>query len=441
MLSKQPWMKLQIEMKMEWQQCFDEGLAVEKYEQLCTELAESTENREEESVRLAEEMHACPMRQDYSYVEPSDLEDIKFLSSLSFPKFSKVPDDEALQNKIIGAWMGRIFGCLLGKPVEGWRRDRLLPLLKETGNYPMHKYLEKKDFSDELVKRLDIPTGWCWRDNVGSVTPVDDDTNYTVFAMKLIENYGHDFISDDVLEGWLKWIPIFQTCTAERVAYRNAALGFFSPETAVRKNPYRELVGAQIRGDFFGYITPGNPKKAAEYAFRDAAISHTKNGIYGEMWAAAMLAAAAVCDNVTDIIESGLAVIPQNCRLSEDIKAVLDWHKQGVPVDEVIEHIHKKYDERTDYHWCHTCPNAMIVTMGLLYGNNDFGKSICLAVQAAFDTDCNGATVGSVLGLFIGRDKISEKWAFTDKLQTSIDGYNVVTISELTEKTMSLITR
>ena len=441
MLSTQQWMKLQNEMKIQWQQCIDEGLAVEEYEQLCTELTDSDEDREGEAIRLYEKMLTCPVCSDYSYVEPSDYEGIKAASSGYFPKFNKEPSCEILRDKINGAWTGRIFGCLLGKPIEGWRRDRLLPLLKKTDNYPLHKYIEKKDFTDELIAELKIDPDACWRDNAGDVTPADDDTNYTVFAMKLIETYGIDFTPSDVMEGWLRWIPLISTCTAERVAYRNAANGLIPPYTATCNNPYREWVGAQIRGDFFGYIAPGNPEKAAEYAFRDGSISHIKNGIYGEMWVAAMHAAASVCDNMTDVIAAGLAVIPQKCRLCEDIKTVLDWHKQGISAAEAIELIHERYDEKFEHDWCHTNSNAMIVAIGLLWGNNDFAFSICLAVQAAFDTDCNGATVGSIMGMFLGSSGISEKWAFTDKLQTSIDGYNVVTISQLTKKTMELINK
>ena len=441
MLSKHPWIKIQKDMKIEWQQLRDEGYEVDAYKALCEEISESEEDRECETAPLAEKMKSAPVKADYPYTEPSDLEGIRAAASHRFPVFNKMPDNDVLADKITGAWTGRIFGCLLGKPVEGMRRDKLLPMLKGTDNYPMHKYIEQKDFSEDLINKLDLNLNRCWRDKVDKIVPVDDDTNYTVFSLKLVEVYGFDFTAEDVMEGWLRWIPMLATCTAERAAYRNAAFGLLPPETAEYKNPYREWIGAQIRADYFGYITPGDPKKAAGYAFRDASISHIKNGIYGEMWVAAMTAAAAVCDSMPDIVSAGLAVIPQKSRLARDVKEVLDWHAAGVGASEAIERIHSKYDEHDGHDWCHTCSNAMVVAVGLLFGNKDFGKSICLAVEAAFDTDCNGATVGSILGMLLGAGGINKEWAFTDQLMTSIDGYNLVKISDLTEKTMKFISR
>ena len=92
-------------------------------------------------------------------------------------------------------------------------------------------------------------------------------------------------------------------------------------------------------------------------------------------------------------------------------------------------------------HWCHTIPNAMIVTAALLGGDGDFGKSICLAVQAAFDTDCNGATVGSILGMFVGAKGIEGRWTapFRDGLVTAIDGFPLVTPDQLAARTLALI--
>ena len=131
-----------------------------------------------------------------------------------------------------------------------------------------------------------------------------------------------------------------------------------------------------------------------------------RNGIYGEMWVAAMLAAAAVTGDTDTILDAGLSQIPARARLARDIAKVRKWYAEGVPAGEAIERIHACYDEHTRHGWCHTNSNAMIVAMALLYGQGDFGRSVCLAVQAAFDTDCNGATVGSVLGVRNGFNSI-----------------------------------
>lgn len=110
-----------------------------------------------------------------------------------------------------------------------------------------------------------------------------------MLALKLLERYGHNFTSADVAETWLLGIPAFHACTAERVAIRNLMTGILPPQTGRRRNPYREWIGAQIRADFFGYIAPGNPAAAAAMAYRDGVVSHTKNGVYGEMFIAAWL--------------------------------------------------------------------------------------------------------------------------------------------------------
>ena len=206
-------------------------------------------------------------------------------------------------------------------------------------------------------------------------------------------------------------------------------------------NPYREWIGAQIRGDYFGYINPGDPKMAAEMAWRDASISHVKNGIYGEMFIAAMIAVAAVTNNAEEIILGGLAEIPHTSRLAEDVMSVLDAYKNGKTHADVLAMVNAKYDEYTAHGWCHTISNAMIVAAALLYGAGDFGKSICLAVQTGYDTDCNGATVGSVFGMANGVASIPEYWTkpINNKIHTSIFGIGTVNITDCAEKTMKHI--
>ncbi len=450
MLEKQMWMRYAPDMVTEWRQTMEEGRDVTRFRELCEEIAAISETGDCEKLALetAEQMHKAPMREDYPYSEPSDYTEIERSSSgCAAVNWRDVVNEEVLREKIAGAWIGRISGCLLGKPMECLRTPVIHTILLDTGNFPMNRYVDSREFPKELPEKVGMDgfANWqkCWVDTIGGKAPIDDDTNYTVMAMKLIDEYGVDFTPDDILEAWLYWMPMLSACTAERVAYRNAAQGLSAPETATRANPYREWIGAQIRGDFFGYLNPGDPKRAAEMAWRDASISHVKNGIYGEMFVSAMLAKAVVCDDITEIIMAGLSQVPVRSRLSHEVGRVLDWFASGVPEEEVFSRIHKSYDEFDQHNWCHTNSNAMIVAACLLYGGKDFSKTVGLAVQTGFDTDCNGATAGSVLGMVLGERRIPERWpaAFGWTLRTSIAGYHEVTVDELTEKTMLLIAR
>ena len=156
------------------------------------------------------------------------------------------------------------------KPVEGWRRARINGLLEETGNLPLKGYIssdipaavrEKYGVRDDQHAYGAEKTGWI--NNVACM-PEDDDTNYTLLALKLVEQYGRGFTPDDAAENWLMNLPLLHTCTAERAAYINLAQSVYPPQSAVWRNPYREWIGAQIRGDLFGYICPGDMETAAE---------------------------------------------------------------------------------------------------------------------------------------------------------------------------------
>ena len=176
-------------------------------------------------------------------------------------------------------------------------------------------------------------------------------------------------------------------------------------------------------------------------AWRDGCISHVKNGIYGEMFAAAMLSVAAVTGNIRDIILGGLAEIPHTSRLYAEVISVLEGFENGVSQADCFAAIHKKYDEHTSHGWCHTIPNAMIVAATLLYGGGDYSKSICMAVEAAFDTDCNAATVGSVLGMAFGSGIIDAYWRapIAGKIHTSIFGVGTVDIADCVRLTLKHI--
>lgn len=436
------WELYASDLTVEYQQCEEEGLDVSVYKDVFTSvsLLPLSEQKKKIADVLFEAVLQAPMRADYKYTEPSNLEEIQALRS-PYPISAKVPNKSILYDKIYGAWMGRICGCMLGKSIECIHSDELIPFLKETGNYPMHRYIYRSDLTDERVSKYKFPfSGRLYADEISSM-PQDDDTNYTVMAQEIIDHYGKDFTSLDVSRAWLQYQPKDAYCTAERVAFCNFIKGYVPPCSAAYKNPYREWIGAQIRGDYYGYINPGNPEKAAEMAFRDASISHIKNGIYGEMFVAAMLACAAVTSNVEEVIRGGLAEIPHTSRLYESIMDILDYYHNGKSFQNCLHLIQHRYDEFTSHGWCHTISNAMIVVASLLYGEKNYGKSICLAVQSAYDTDCNGATVGSILGMINGIQGIDSVWTapIHDTLKTALFGISKKSVTELAKHTLDHI--
>lgn len=405
------WEVYASQLMIEYEQSMDEGLDIEAYKEVFEAVSKMPLDSKKDQMAdvLFQIVQSAKVREGYPYKEPSELEEIRALCK-AHAFVEKKPDRQELAEKIYGAWMGRVCGCLLGKPVEGIHIGELHSLLKSSDNFPMYRYITSQDVTREMYENyvFDLKDK-CFADTVDGM-PVDDDTNYVVLSQKLIEDYGRDFTSADVVKVWLAYQPKDAYCTAERVAFCNFVKGYQPPASAVYKNPYREWIGAQIRGDYFGYINPGNPKEAARMAYRDAAISHRKNGIYGEMFVSAMIACAAVTDSIDDIIKGGLAQIPHTSRLYEAVTEVLSSYYAGMSREDCFAQIHKKYDEHTGHGWCHTISNAMIVTAALLYGEGDFGASICMAVETGFDTDCNGATVGSVLGMRNGIDGIGRMW-------------------------------
>lgn len=427
------------QLMIELRQCTEEGMDIEKYRDLFAAVAALP--LDENKVKLADVIfdivRNAPQREDYAYCEPSDLDSILAERNIALCE-GKKPAPADLRERIAGAWYGRIIGCLLGKPVEGMRTNELLPLLKGSDNYPMHRYILSTDVTEEQMNTFRFKlAGRCFADTVDAA-PVDDDTNYTVLYQLLIERYGREFTPYHVARHWLSKQGKDAYCTAERVAYRNFINGYYPPDSAVYQNPYREWVGAQIRGDYFGYINPGDPATAAEMAWRDACIAHVKNGIYGEMFVAAAIATAAVTDDIKQIVLGGLSQIPAKSRLYEALMRVIEQYESGVTSEAFFADLHTRWNEHDGHDWCHTISNAEIVTAALLYGKGDFSRSICMAVEVGFDTDCNGATVGSILGMRNGVATIDPVWTapLHGKLKTTIFGVDTVEIDTLVEKTM-----
>jgi ADP-ribosylglycohydrolase len=436
------WLTLEQVVDDELVQASEEGKEVGLFQQELNRIKMLPEEQcTVELQNVYHEMTNAKIRTDYPYSEPTELMKIRSeRNRLVVPEKNGTNlSRQELLDRIFGAWLGRCAGCLLGKPVEGMMSEQIAALLTWKKAVPLNFYIAQKgglppDFlmDEEQVKRYQTGTF----ENVNQMLR-DDDIDYTLIGLAILEKFGRDFTATDIGATWLQTMPLLMTYTAERVAYRNFANGLTPPETSRVLNPYREWIGAQIRGDIWGYVNPGNPELAAEYAFRDGILSHQKNGVYGEMFISALIAAAFDAKDLRSAILTGLGEIPGRSRLAEVIRQVMEWSDRDRDWKTTLNRILNCYKS---YNWFHTIPNAAIVVMALLYGNGDFEKTITIAVLAGLDTDCNGATAGSIVGTYLGAANLPSKWIapLNDRVATAVVGMTEIAISELAERTLAL---
>ncbi|WP_049580885.1 ADP-ribosylglycohydrolase family protein, partial [Streptomyces sp. SBT349] len=348
----------------------------------------------------------------------------------------------ATHDRLHAAWLGRAAGCVLGKPVEKVTLEGIRALARAAGNWPLTTWFTEAGVPPGLL----AAHPWNRRSAATSLAetldgaPEDDDLNYPLLALLLLRRHGQGFTTDDVARLWLEELPAGRTFTAERVAYRNLLAGIEPPETARRHNPFREWIGAQIRADVFGWTNPGNPGAAAERAHADAVLTHTANGVYGAMFAAAATAAAAGGDaDVHACLRAGLAVVPPASRYAEAVRLGTDAAREAPAAgdfDAVVDRLHERY---RDHHWVHVLPNAALLAAALTHADGDFSASICRAVSGGWDTDSNGATAGALAGALAGSPgAIPARWSHPlgNRLASTVAGFDGIGFDALATLTL-----
>jgi ADP-ribosylglycohydrolase len=369
--------------------------------------------------------------------EPTDLGRIKSLCP-TWPTAPASPAPPA-PSAFEAAWVGRAVGCLLGKPVEKLPLEAIRQLAGSTGNWPLNTYFTAKGVPADLLRthpwnRRSASTSLA--ENIDGM-PEDDDLNYPLLNLLLLQRHGRSFTTQDVATLWLDELPAGRTFTAERIAYRNLLLGLNPPHTARHRNPFREWIGALIRADVHGWTNPGDPAAAAEQAHRDATLTHTANGVYAAMFTAATIATAATgTHDIHTCLRSGLTVIPPTSRLAQAIRHAIQLAAETADFDKVVDDLHAIY--AGTHHWVHAIPNTALLAAALTHANGEFTASIRKAVSGGWDTDSNGATAGSIAGLLTGTpEEIPDRWTapLKNRLATSVadfDGTGFDALAHLT---------
>lgn len=379
------------------------------------------------------------IRPDYPFTEPDDYDSI-IADAAPVPALEPLSDAEYAE-RIKGAWFGRCAAVILGKPFEMHiDHNYIRKYLESVDAYPLEDWVP--GYSEKLGVTLRNPAST--RGNVHYAEP-DDDIHYTILGLMLVEKHGLNFSKYDVGKNILDNIPYnwLWSCT-KQAYYHMVNMTADRPveeqvaEYPLKLNPWREGINAAIRADFWGYISPGDPRRAAKIAHKEVTFNTTKNGTYSSMFVAGCLAAALSKNpTVETIIQGGLSVIPKQSRLAAITAEVQDWYAQDGDWLPVCDRIYKKYGHLPFLAALH---NMAFVVLGLVHGQLDYHKTITRTVMCGMDTDCTSGTAGSIVAAALGYNALPQKWIapLNDYVKTVVADFREGSISSLVDRTVAV---
>jgi ADP-ribosylglycohydrolase len=389
---------------------------------------------------FADRLAALPVRDDWPYDEPDDLDAIWAAADpgRAVEPIGSLGRAQAAA-RAEAAFLGSVCGCMLGKPLEiDPTLAEIRSVLEPLGEWPLADYL-----TEPAVMTLREQHGQ-WpelvRGRIAHVAP-DDDINYTVLGMLALEQHGPAFTRDDLLRLWLYNLPVLATFGPERTLLANAAAAALEPglptpwsleRWTLVLNPGAELCGALIRADAYGYAALGHPALAAELAWRDATMTHRGTGVYGAMFVAAAIAAAPLASEPLDLFATAARYVPQRSRFSEAAFFALEQVAAASDWIDGYERIHARFGE---YRHCRVLQEVGTLVNTLRFAT-DVGDGICKQVMQGNDTDSFGATAGSILGAYFGPGHLDARWTdpFNDRIHVILANFFETSLSAVTTR-------
>ena len=304
------------------------------------------------------------------------------------------------EERVYAGVLGKVIGVYMGRPFEGWPKAR-------------------------LVEQFGMVSGYVHEDLGKPLVVSDDDITGTFTFIRALEDSGlyqktpGEFYGDN----WLNYLIENKTIlwwggmglSTEHTAYLRLKAGIKAPASgsiALNGHTVAEQIGAQIFIDAFGLVAPGKPELAASLARKAAAVSHDGEAIHAAVVVAVMVSAAFVEQRMSYLLDIGVSLIPEDsliAKVHRDVrawcKADRDWHKTFARID-------KKYGYWKYGGNCHVIPNHAIMVMAWCYAENDFYEAQRIINTAGWDTDCNAANVGSVMGVKVSLAGINARYDF-----------------------------
>ncbi len=295
-------------------------------------------------------------------------------------------DVQTYLDKVYGCWLGKNIGGTLGGP------------------------LERRFGEDEM---FDV---W-WYPELPEGGIPNDDLELQLIWLQALKERGPGLTARDLAEYWMDSVAYnFDEYGLHKT---NLVRGLQPPVSGWYNNWFVHCMGSPIRSEIWACVAPAAPEIAAKYAFEDAICDHAGGeSVFGEIFNAVVESCAFVIDDKFRLIDIGLSAIPADCQTHRAIERTLELYHVGTDWKQAREILKDEfYSPIAQY----SPLNLAFQTVGWLWGE-DFADAICKAVNCGWDTDCTGATLGSILGIILGRKGLPAKWIepLGDEITTNV---------------------
>ncbi|QOR35386.1 ADP-ribosylglycohydrolase family protein [Clostridium sp. 'deep sea'] len=314
----------------------------------------------------------------------------------------EVINTDNIKQKIKWGFIGQIAAGAFGTALEGYNRQSI------------------ESFFGEVTSYLKQPSTY------------NDDITFELALLKAFDEHGKKTNSHHIAEQWVALIPF--AWSAEDIALKNLRLGIYPPHSGIVSNPYREWIGAQMRGTICGMLAPNNPLLAAKIAWMDGEISHFNNGILGEVFNAVLASLAFEISDIKELIRLAISYIPNNSLYYSVVETCFKKCQELNNEDLVLDFIEEQYQQ---YNLVHALPNAAIEVVALYFGKTDFTETMRIVAKAGLDVDCNAAQIGNIVGIINHKSGLPEQWVkpLGNNLKTYVRTIEQISISELVDWT------
>ena len=304
-------------------------------------------------------------------------------------------NETELHDKVLACWLGKNIGGTLGEPFE-WRRQ-----INDVSFY-----------TQEL----------------GGEPRPNDDLDIQLLWLIALEERGVTLDAHTLAEYWCLYVtPHWSEYGTAKI---NMRAGLMPPLCGIRGNAYKDSCGAFIRSEIWACIAPGAPHLAAHFALQDAMLDHGDGeGTYAEVFCAATESAAFIEQDLRLLLQIGLSFVPPECGVARATLKAIDCYDSQLSWKDARDAILRDFRGDTFFGWRDwTSPedwekglgdgekgwdapgNIALTVLALLYGEGDFAKTVCIAVNCGEDTDCTAATAGALFGILHGTAGIPDQW-------------------------------